>query len=151
LLVEYVDQRLAALDRSQLDDAIARSEQIHTELWRDAETLARTDPTPVTALYISSLNEVIDLHAERVNLELGFRVPPSLVQGVFLVAVLTMLLLGVHASYAEKRNLLVLVIMILILATVLVIIIDLDRSQQGLLRIPQDALIDLQRQFQSNP
>jgi hypothetical protein len=41
--------------------------------------------------------------------------------------------------------------MVLILSMVFLIIIDLDRPNQGLIRIPQNALIDLQRQIRSQP
>lgn len=145
LLREYVDMRLTALDRSQLDRAITRSEEIHDELWKLAEAEGRANPVPTIALYITSLNEVIDLHSMRINAELGFRVPQTIVWGLYLVAVLTMSLVGLHSCYSEKRNLISQVIMVLILSVTFLLIIDLDRSQQGLIRIPQKALIDLQR------
>lgn len=151
LLREYVDLRLAALDRAQRAAAVARSEQIHSELWSLAVEVARESPTPTTALYVSALNEVIDLHAVRLNMELGIRVPPVIVLGLYLVAMFTMVLIGIHGSYAEKRNLLALAVMIVILSVVFLLVVELDRSHQGLVRIPQDALIDLQRQMQAGP
>jgi len=151
LLREYVDLRLAALDGAQRAEAIARSTQIHDELWSLAVEVARETPTPTAALYISALNELIDLHTERVNMELGIRVPPVIVLGLYLVAMFTMVLIGIHGSYSEKRNLLALVVMIIILSVVFLLVVELDRSHQGLLRIPQDALIDLQRQMQAGP
>ena len=151
LLREYVDLRLAALDQNQHEAAIVRSEQIHQELWSRAEIVAKNSPTPTTSIYISALNEIIDLHTERINLELGIRIPPTILLGVYLVAMLTMLLIGVHDSYLGKRNYLALVIMVLILSVVFLLIVDLDRSHQGLLQIPQKALIDLQHQIQLGP
>jgi hypothetical protein len=151
LLREYVEMRLAALDRSQLDRAISRSEEIHDELWIRAEAEGKANPVPTVALYIASLNEVIDLHSLRINAELGFRVPPTIVWGLYIVAVLTMALVGLHSCYSEKRNLISQVIMILILSVAFMLIIDLDRSQQGLLRIPQKALMDLQQTLNRGP
>jgi hypothetical protein len=151
LLREYVAMRLAALDRTQLDQAINRSEEIHAELWKRAEEEGKANPVPTVALYITSLNEVIDLHSMRVNAELGFRVPPTIVLGLYLVAMLTMALVGLHSCYSEKRNLVSQVIMVLILALTFLLVIDLDRSQQGLIRIPQKALIDLQQLLNRTP
>lgn len=151
LLREYVDMRLAALDRAQRDTAIARSEEIQQELWGRAEIVARESPVPTIALYITALNEVIDLHTERLNLELGIRIPPTILLGLYLVAVLTMTLIGLHGSYTGKRNLVALVSVVLILSMVFLLIIDLDRSQQGLLNVPHKALIDLQRQLSAQP
>jgi hypothetical protein len=148
LLREYVDLRLSALDRAQLQTAITRSEEIHHELWSRAEILAKANPVPTIALYISSLNEMIDLHTERINMELKIRVPAIITIGSYLVAVLTMMLIGIQGCYTDKRNYLALMVMIIILSLVFVLIIDLDRSQQGFLTIPQKALIDLQRQIQ---
>jgi hypothetical protein len=41
--------------------------------------------------------------------------------------------------------------MVMILSVVFFLIIDLDRSQEGLMRVPQQALFDLQRQLNAAP
>jgi hypothetical protein len=151
LLREYVDQRLALVDPEKTANAIARSEQLHAQLWTQAEILAKEDPTPVSSLYISSLNEMIDIHAERLIIRFYFRVPQSVLMGVYIVALLTMILIGVQGSYTGKRNYLALILMVLIISMVFLIIVDLDRPNQGLIKIPQKALIDLQRQMSSPP
>jgi hypothetical protein len=151
LLREYVDQRLALIDPAQMDQAVARSEQIQTELWKWAEVLAKEYPNPVTSLYIAALNEMIDIHTERLVIRFYVRIPQSVMIGVYIVAVLTMILIGVQGSYTGRRNYLALFLMVLILSMVFLIIIDLDRPNQGLIRIPQNALIDLQRQIRSQP
>jgi hypothetical protein len=147
LLREYVDLRLAALDPAKLEMAKNRSERIHNELWISAETIARESPSPTIALYISSLNEVIDLHTERISVGLVIRVPPVVIFGMYLVALLTLFLAGMQSGYAENRNLIAQIILVLVLSMVFLLIIDLDRSSQGLLQVPQQALIDLQRQL----
>jgi hypothetical protein len=151
LLREYVNQRLYALDPGRTEAAIARSEEIHGELWGFAEELARANPDPITALYIASLNEVIDIHTERLNAELGFRIPPTILLGLYLVAILTMVLVGLFDSYQEKHNMLALALVILILSVVFMVIVDLDRSNVGLIQTPQQALIDLRNQLISAP
>jgi len=151
LLREYVDMRLAALDRDKLMDSITRSEEIHQELWSQAVTLAKSNPTPTTALYISSLNEVIDIHSERFNISLEVRVPPAILLGLYLVAVLSMVLIGMQGSYAAKRNIIAPLMMVLILSLVFVLITDLERSQQGLMQISQQPLIALQHKLSAGP
>jgi len=151
LLREYVSLRLKALDPAATDSAIARSEQIHDEMWLLAEEIAKGDSGPTIALYLSALNEVIDLHTERINAELGYRVPPVLLLGLCIVAVLTMILIGVYDSYREKHNLIALIIVVSIVAVVFMVIIDMDRSNVGLLQIPQKALIDLQQRLNLVP
>jgi hypothetical protein len=151
LLVEYVNLRLDALNPSKTVADIARSELIHDELWARAEKIARENPGPTIALYISSLNEVIDLHTKRLNEELGFRVPPIILLGLYVVALLTMMLIGVHNSYSEQRNLVSLIMVVLIISVVFLVIFELDRSNVGLLRTPQKALLDLQLRLNSGP
>ena len=147
LLREYVDQRLEALDRTKTAQAIARSEEIHNELWTRAETLAKEDSSPTLALYIASLNEVIDLHTDRINVALVIRLPWALVLGLFSMAMLALVLVGVHAGYAEKRNPVAMIAFVLSLSVVFLLIVDLSRGQEGLLRVSQQSIIDLQRQI----
>lgn len=147
LLREYVDLRLEALDRNKTAEAIARSEEIHGELWARAETLAKASSSPTLALYIAALNEVIDLHTDRINVELVQRLPWALLLGLFLMAVLAMGILGLHAGYAERWNPVAFSAFVLTLAVVFVLIMDLNRGQSGLFSVSQQALIDLQRQL----
>lgn len=151
LLREYVDKRLEALDLTRFRQAVNRSEEIHRELWSRAETLAREIPSPTLALYIASLNQVIDLHTDRLNVEVVARVPWAIVLGLFLIATLALSIVGLHAGYAEKLNRVALVALVMVLSVVFLLIVDLGRGQQGLLQVSQQALIDLQRQYSTSP
>lgn len=82
---------------------------------------------------------------------LGFRVPPIIVLGLYVVAMMTMILIGIYDSYREKHNLIALTMVVLIVSVVLLVIIDMDRSNVGLLQIPQKALIDLQQKLILTP
>jgi hypothetical protein len=151
LLRDYVDTRLAAIDPTQTAQAISKSETIQNELWVRAETLAKASSSPTLALYIASLNEMIDIHTERVNVALVLGVPWALTLLLIVMAVFALGMVGLHAGYAEKRNPLAIAAFILTLAIVFMIIIDLTRSQEGLFQVSQQALLDLQRQIQPPP
>ncbi len=151
LLREYTDLRLAALDPAQTAAALARSEEIHNELWTSAEVIAVDSPTDITGLYIRSLNDVIDRHAERVTVGRAIRVPPTVLLGIYVVALFTTFLVGLQTGYGERRNYLAMVVLVLILSVVFLLIVDLDRSHEGLLRVNQQAMIDLQRQLNAAP
>jgi hypothetical protein len=151
LLKEYVDIRLEALKPGNLVNAITRSEQIQNELWKISEQAAKESPTAITSLYISSLNEMIDLHSQRIQAELGYRVPQALMMGIFLVAILTMILIGVHDGYRERHNVVALIMVVLIVSIVFLVIIELDRSNVGLIQVPQKALINLQQELNRFP
>jgi hypothetical protein len=151
LLREYVDLRLKALDPTFTATAITRSEEIQDELWLLAEDIAKENSTSTISLYLSSLNQVIDLHTERINAEFGYRVPPTIVLGLYVVAVMTMILIGVHDSYRDKHNVIALIMVVLIVSVVFLVINDMDRSNVGLLQIPQKALIELQQKLIITP
>jgi hypothetical protein len=151
LLLEYIDTRLDARDPEKREVASGRSEEIHNELWSRAELIARENPSDTIAIYLESINEVIDLHTERIHVGVDLRVPPTILFGLYLVAVGTMFLVGMGSAYRENRNYIALIVLILILSVVFLLIVDLDRSQDGLLRVPQRALFDLQRQLNISP
>jgi hypothetical protein len=147
LLREYTDIRIqGALERSQLY-VVTRSEEIHNILWASAEQIAIKSPLPTTSLYISSLNEVIDRHAERVAVGAYIRVPPSIVLGLYVVALFTFFLVGVQSGDGEKRNYFAHIVLALILSVVFILIVDLDREQEGLLQVSQQPMLDLLRQL----
>lgn len=149
LLEEYVEIRLAPADRYNLEKAIIRSEQIQDELWDKAELAVVDNPDPADALYISSLNDVIDIHTERLVVSLAVRVPPALLLGMYIVGVFAMLITGIGGGYIKNRNFIAQLVLVLVLALVFYLIVDLDRSSQGLLQIPNDALKALQQNLRS--
>ena len=152
LLRDYVDARLDAVDRAKLADALVQSEHIHTELWSRAEIVAKENvQSPLVALYIESLNQMIDVHTKRTVAVLSTRIPGSIWLELYSVAIMTMVLVGLQSSYSESRNWLSLIVLALVFAVVLTLIVDLNRPQQGLLTVNQQALLDLQAQLRANP
>ena len=95
LLRQYVDAHInlddAGLNSAGFTEASNRSRQIREELWTDAAAVAQSDRTPITAAYISSLNETIDLYDKRLAASEN-RVPETiwlLILSVSVIAVFT--------------------------------------------------------------
>lgn len=148
LLRQYVDDRLAVVDAQSLAALAVKSEAIHADLWTHAETLARENPTsPMVALFISSLNETIDLHTVRYVAATNARLPAVFWIALYAVTFLAMLLVGMQASYGPRQNLIALVVLALVFGAVILLIADLSNSQEGALNVSQQAMIDLQRQL----
>ena len=76
------------------------------------------------------------------------RIPLSNWLAVFAVAFLTLAMVGFNNGLTENSNPVAQLGLVLIFAAVLLLIIDVDRPQEGLLQVSQQALIDLQRQLQ---
>ena len=148
---EYVDMRLEALRQGKAKTAIARSEAIQDRLWSLAEELGRDNATATMSLYLSALNEVIDLHTERLSAERDFRLPLPILFGLLGVSFLTMVLVGITDSYHEHRNRIALIVLVVILLLAFLLIIELDRSNTSLIRVSQQPLIDLQQKLLLSP
>lgn len=80
LLREYADARLdlgnAGLDSARLGETPIALSGSRKSSGATPQPFLKIDRTPVTAVYIESLNETIDLHEKRVA-ALENRVPPS--------------------------------------------------------------------------
>ena len=144
LLREYVEVRLAAAsDPAQFESAITRSEEIHGELWSIVEDNVRQGKeSDVMALFVESINEVIDVHSLRLA-AVNLRLPRLLGVVLFAATVLSFLLVGVANSSDGKRDFAAILLFGLAFVAVLMIIVDLDRPQEGLLTVSQTALSDL--------
>jgi hypothetical protein len=149
LLGEYVDLRIANQDNADLQAVKTRSEDIQAKLWKLTESVVKEYPgRDEISLYVASVNEVINVHTRRAMAALYSRLPWTIVYGLYMVAALSMMMVGFHNSYGEKRNMFSILVLIFIFTIVIMLIIDLDRPQEGFLKVNQQALIDLQRQIQ---
>ena len=140
LLREYVDTRLEVgnefHDPSQYNDALQRAKHLQEDLWIDAATVAQNDRTAITAAYVNSLNETIDLHEKRIA-SFENRIPPPvwlLIIAVSLIAVFT------RGSTLATRFWLTLILLPITIALVVALIADLDTPSRGLIRLDQRAL-----------
>lgn len=145
LLREYVDVRLEGVQPGKLDQAMAKSEEIHRRLWAVATAQAEKERTVITSLFIQSLNEVIDLHATRVMAGMRSRVPGIIWIVLYLLAILAWVMLGYHTGLVKSTRTIAVVAMVLGFSLVMYLIADLDRPGQGLMKTSQESMIDLRR------
>jgi len=140
LLRQYVDTRLeldsVGINASPFNEAVSRTKRLQEDLWLDAATLAQNDRTAITAVYLNSLNETIDLHEKRVA-AFENRIPQPvwlLIISVSLIAVFT------RGSRLTARFWLTLILVPITIAIVVGLIADLDSPSRGLIRLDQRAL-----------
>ena len=131
-----------------IEDELARAVEINDELWSIAEGLARTSPDSETlALYIESLNEMIDVAATRQTAAIYARVPDTVLFLLFVGSALTLGMVGLSAGLTGRRSPLTAIVLIIVLGAVITLVIDLDRPRGGSLTVNQQPLIDLQEQI----
>jgi hypothetical protein len=145
LLRDYVDVRLEGVQPGKTAEALARSEELHGGLWAQAVIVGEKKPTPVTALFIQSLNEVIDLHTKRVTKGLRNRIPVTIWAALYFTALLAMAGVGYHGGLASASRTLATVGLVFTFSGVLALIADLDRPHEGLFKVSQQAMIDLRK------
>ncbi len=150
LLQEYVEVRLRGVEASQFAAALSQSEVLHEKLWTEAAATAKADRGSImTGLFIQSLNEVIDLHAKRVQVGVRSRIPWVIWLGLYGLAMVSMGAVGYQAGLSATTRSPAMLGLVLAFAVVLFLIADLDRGQEGLLQVSQQAILDLQRSMQT--
>ena len=150
LLRQYVDSRLdlkaAGLNAEKVQAALVGSKRLQNDLWRQAAAVAQRSPTPITGLFVQSLNETIDLDAKRLA-AVENRIPKTIWLMLVLIALLTCVTVGFSQRQRFALSILVPPLMI---AVVMTLIADLDTPHSGLIRIDQQSMERLKSDLDSN-
>ncbi|HET8725224.1 MAG TPA: hypothetical protein VFM53_13595 [Anaeromyxobacteraceae bacterium] len=126
-----------------VERGIARSEALQGPLWKAAVAAAAAAPGPTSSLFVSSVNEVIDMHGRRIGLSVRNPIPPVIMATLYGVSLLVVVALGFSRGLGGDRNAVATTLLALILAVVLNLILDLDRPAGGYLRVSQQAMQDV--------
>jgi hypothetical protein len=149
LLHDYVTQRIetvqygTAEEKAQGND---RSSALQDELWSRALAIADQNPNQITALYLQSLNVMIDLHNERVTVDIHHRMPAIFWAALYGLVILAMVEGGYDAGLSGgRRSVTSILAVVLSFSVILILLVALDRPRQRLSEIDQAALIDVQQ------
>jgi hypothetical protein len=147
LLVQYLDERLA-LARSpsaeKIEGALRNIEELRQRLWQLAVEHGERDlNSDVAALYIDSLNEMFNLHHQRVAVGVQARIPQGVWAALYALAVLGMLSMGYQAGITGSKRSGASLILALSFALVTAMIAALDGAGTRGFRVPQQPLIDV--------
>jgi Protein of unknown function (DUF4239) len=149
LLRNYVDARVEFSETGGVpgasDAATARSHELQAQLWTQAKDAAAASPTPITSIYVSSLNDTIDLEAKRVAARRA-RVPISIWIMLFLLSILACLSFGFSL---RRRFLLSMIVAPLMISIVMALIADLDTPNRGFIHVDLDSIQRLQSDLHS--
>ena len=148
LLRQYVDLRLAAVQSRDLDlmqKARIESEQIQHKLWDMAVVNARKDlNSDVAALYIESLNEMIDIQAVRVAVGLQARIPGGIWLVLYVLVIFGMIGMGYQTAIAgSARRSWATPILAVSFSLVIALIASLDRPNSSFITVSQQPLVDV--------
>lgn len=149
LLHDYARVRIAAANLEiDLPTALTRSEQLHGEMWIIIERSVRqgNDSDIMTSL-VQAVNDVIKTHSIRITAA-HKRLPRILGTVLIMSTILSFLLVGVASSADRKRDTPAIFLFAIVFTAVLMIMVDLDRPQEGMLRVSQTAMADVLRQIE---
>jgi hypothetical protein len=127
-LREYVHLRADTVKRLQtLPQALARSETLQDELWSQAVLVAKKDSnSEMRALFVDSLNAVIDFHTKRVVVS-QYHIPDAIWLALYGVSMLSMAGVGYQFGLAGARDFAISFCLALAFSIVISLIVDLDR------------------------
>ena len=150
LFREYLDLRLTfveegTIEQARLNEFLVPTVRIQDRLWKVAVDNARLDMnSDVAALYIESLNEIIETHASRLVLGAQIRTPAPIWVVLYSLVFLGMVAMGYHIGITGSKRSLPTLILAISFGMVIVVIAALERPT-GFMGITQRPLIDLRR------
>ena len=131
----------------QLRVTLSRAKEIQAALWGVVVAVSKTQPSPMTALFAGSCNEVFDIHEERLTKGLVTRVPGPLWIVLYVVSMVAMVAVGYQLGVDSSRRRVGTVFLALAFATILVTIADLDDGNRGFLQINQYPMEQLHQEL----
>jgi hypothetical protein len=143
LLSRYTSQRISFYrgDQGEISQADGNNEKLHAELWSSVVQAATAQPTPVMALTLSGMNDVLNSEGYA-QAAWRNRIPSVAWTLLGVIAIVSNLLLG----YRERSTgLLVLLVLPIVASIAFFLIADIDSPGGGIIRVEPQNLIAISR------
>jgi hypothetical protein len=148
LLEQYIDLRVEAAQHLNVNYVLTRSNELLNQLWTKTVAAVQSQPnSAMIALFVQSINEIINVHAKRVKAILGSRIPFVIWVILFALAALTFGALGHISGIGSERNAFMNGCLIIGFALVIYLIADIDRPIEGKVHISQQSILDLHQKI----
>ena len=153
LLRQYLDSRIlteeVVAEPSKVAEAIQRSVRLQAALWPTASRyIAGRSPTPLDSLIFQGLNEVIDVHTERLAAA-EYRLPGVILWLLCVIALTALALTGFGSGLRGRRSAFSTGALAVLVTAVILVIIALDSPQQSFIPRSQTSLIQLRESLQA--
>ncbi len=153
LLKDYIELRAGLGTASgstteQIAGLLRLSEKIQHDLWllaisaetRDDAALGTADRA---SPFMASILALTDIHYTRVHSAIMNRIPFTIWITLYLMAVLSMIIMGYQAGLTERRSPVATVTLAIAFSAVIILITDLDRPIMSFFEINKQLLVDL--------
>jgi hypothetical protein len=151
LFKEYIDILVTARYSPDIQKNAAVLEALQMQIWYQASSLQKEDmDSPLRSLYVSSVNKVIDIFAERKAVVLTFKIPGLIWLALLMLYILSMFVVGAEMGFNKSRRTLNVPIMAVAFAMIVVLIAEMDASNRiNQFKVNQQPLIDIQKMITS--
>jgi MFS family permease len=151
LLRAYAPLRMVT-DTSEVPANITESAELAKQMWAIQTRVAQSGYSPDLMSSVGeSLNGIVTVSEQRVVAGIYARVPETIMFVLLAGSALALVMVGYTAGIKGRRSLLSATVLIIALGVVTTLVVDLDRPQEGLLTVSQQALVDVQRAIGSPP
>jgi hypothetical protein len=150
LLADYTVARAASqnADATTIARFISDSEAIQANIWTVVEQLSQKDKvTVMDSLLVQAINEVLDLHNDRIYAGLNSRIPINIWAALYVILILSMTGMGFSMGLSGNRSPVSSMSLALSFSMVMFVIADLDRPTSGLVQTDQSLMIKLSKQL----
>ncbi len=141
LLRSYLDQRILFYeirDESQLERINALTSQLQSELWSTVQARATELPTPVVALAVSGMNDVLNSQGYT-QFAWWNRIPIAAWGLMIAIAIFCNLLIG----YGARTGKYLFMVLPIAVSIAFFLIADIDSPRRGLIRVEPQNLMSL--------
>lgn len=147
LLREYTDTRLK-LAPSVGDEELTylhKSVTLQDQIWSEMMKASKEANDATIELMVTSLNEIFDMHSNRVAASIYNRIAGNIWLMLFTIGVLGILMTGIQGGLNGPRRYIAVIPLIVAFTVIFALIEDLDNPQRGLFIVGQQPLIDVQK------
>jgi len=149
LLKRYLDQRVLfyeTRDRQRLAKVDRDTAAIQNELWSAVRTASAAEPTPVVALAVSGMNDVLNSQGYT-QAAWWYRLPTEAWGLMFAIALFSTWVVG-YGSH--RRGMAVFQVLPLVVSISFLLIADIDSPRRGFILVVPQNLISLSHSLQSS-
>lgn len=153
LLREYAETRLRYGEAAAAGKPPLRAASMALRARIETETLTALAPirtTPLAAMITPAINEALDIGVTREATHAS-RIPTMVLAVLVIYAWVSAGVLGSALDAAGRKNRGMSALLFVLLTMAIIVILDLDRPQEGAIRISQQPLADLVESFAATP
>jgi hypothetical protein len=127
---------------------IRESEGMHDQLWKLAESaMAGSGEGADTGIFAQSVLAMINAHDARLQAALFNRISPVIWVTLFLMALLSMIVMGYQAGLTGTRSSLATWTLAITFSAVMSLVTDLDRPNMSLFQLNQQLMVELENKM----